>query len=115
MSIPQPNRTIAEFKLLAYVPYLPESARVYCAQREARFPYFRDGYVDLDLGRHTNWSDLIRESAQHFAIADGNGNVLAIRRTLKAASAARDKASIRTVPQFDIEDEPEQGEDAATA
>lgn len=65
----------SDFKVLAYVPNLMEAARNYCARRESRFPYFREGYVDLGLGRHIHWTDAIREATEGYAVADKAGKV----------------------------------------
>lgn len=95
----------SDLKLLAYAPNLIEACREYCAQREGKFPYFRQGYIDLSLGRHTNWTDAIREATTGYGIADGNGNVLATRTTLQAAISAIEKAARPVIPQFELEDE----------
>lgn len=101
----------SDLKLLAHVPNLIEPAREYCAQREARFPYFRDGFVDMDLGRHTNWTDAIREATVGYGIADARGKVLATGKSLTATIAAREKASTPVIPQIDLAIE----DDAAVA
>jgi hypothetical protein len=94
-------------KLLAYVPNLMDSARKYCAQREAKFPYFRDGYVDLALGRHTNWTDAIRQATEGYAIADGAGTVQATYKSLKNADRAMEIARPRFLTELELEPEEE--------
>ena len=93
-------------KVLAYVPGLMAEALEYCAQRESKFPYFREGYVDVALGRHTNWTHVIHKATENYAIADARGVVQGTYKSLKNAEAARLKDAAR--PRFATEMELEQ-------
>ena len=101
-----------DLRLLAYVPNLLESARKHCAGREEQFPYFRQGYVDMDLGRHTEWTDVIREATEGYALADKAGKVVQTYRSLLNAEQARLNAVIRVVPEVEIE--PDEAPDSST-
>jgi hypothetical protein len=98
--------------VLAYTPGLPEGARKHCAMREKQFPYFREGWVSLDLGRHTNYTDAIRaatvpdESGKAYAVADAQGNI--IQRYSTFANAVEKRARARAIqarPELEPEDE----------
>lgn len=94
-----------ELKLLAFTPNLNENTRVYCARREQKFPYFREGFVDLGLGRHVHHTDAIMEAVQGFAIADAQGKVLGRYSTAKNAQTAIDRAQPRFVSDIELEQE----------
>ena len=96
-----------ELKLLAFAPNLNENTRIYCARREAKFPYFREGFVDLGLGRHVHHTDAIMEASQGFAIADAQGKVLGRYKTAANAQTAIDRAQPRFVSDIELEQEDE--------
>lgn len=90
-------------RLLAYVPNLMPEARKYCARREGSLPYFREGFVDLDHGRHINWTAAIKGAIEGYAIADEKGVVQARYRTLERAVQARDAARPRFISDLDLD------------
>ncbi len=98
-----------DLRLLAHVPDLIDAAREHCAQREGSFPYFRKGYVDMDLGRHAHWTDAIATATKGYALADKAGNIVQTYRSLLNAEKARDAAVIRVTPEVEVE--PDDDED----
>ena len=98
--------------ILAHTPNLIDAARKHCAMREKQFPYFRQGWVSLDLGRHTNYTDAIRaatkpdENGKSYAVADEQGNILQTYSTFANAAKAREGVK-RTLPALEAEAEDE--------
>ena len=96
--------------VLAHVPNLHENARKHCAMREKRFPYFREGWVSLELGRHTNYTDAIRAATKpdangkSYAVADEQGQILQRYSTFANAVKAKEGVT-RTLPALEVEDE----------
>lgn len=102
----------SEFKVLAYVPNLIEPARKYCEGREGRFPYFREGFVDLALGRHIHWTDAIKQATEGYGVADKAGKV---KQRYSSYQAAQDAIARVERIQFEPELPAEEKVKPATA
>lgn len=105
-----------QLKLLAYVPNLDAATRAYCAGavtparphggKEGKFPYFQQGYVNLDIPRDSAYTTDIRVASEHFAIADEEGNLIegAQFDTFAEAERARAGAKISLNVAVDVPD-----------
>jgi len=109
-------------KLLAKVPGLDETTKEACGwdvtritrngqpvMREARFPYFRDGFVDIDLPRSVEYTVDINKATKGYAVADENGVVLGEFKSINAAEKARAGAKVKLVvetPEIELDDDP---------
>jgi hypothetical protein len=114
---------LAALKLLAHVPDLDETVKAQCGYdltrmtragqpvlKEARFPYFAAGYVDIDLPRDMALTYDIHEATKGFAIADENGNVLGKFKTIANAEKARASAKIKLDVSVDVDESDEEAE-----
>lgn len=95
---------INDLRLVAHVTNLEPEVEKYCAGREDKFPYFRQGFVDLDLARHTLQTEAIRLATDGFALANKDGQVLQRYSTFAAAESARKGAVIRLAPDIAMEE-----------
>lgn len=99
---------LLELKLLAYVPNLEDGVRDYCAKREGHFAYFRQGYVDINMGRNIEHTAAIIDATEGYAIADVRGEIKSTSRSYQKAAEAINKAQPKFIPDLDIDldDEP---------
>lgn len=110
----------AGLSILAHVPNLLPQVRKHCAMRESKRPYFEAGWVSLDLGRHTNYTDAIRaatepdENGKSFAVADEQGRILQTYREYGNAVKARDSVT-RVLPTLEVEEDDERTQAGAFA
>lgn len=94
---------MSDLKLLAFVPNLEDGIRNASWGREHKFPYFRQGYVDLGLGREVEVTDSIRDATEGFAIADARGVVQAKYKTAQRAQEAMEAARPRFIADLDLD------------
>jgi hypothetical protein len=94
-------------KLLAKAPELSPLTKEFCGwdinrndkrgnaiQREARFPYFHAGFIDMDVPRDSAYTRDIVDATVSYGVGDEQGRLLAEYPTLEEAIAARDNARV---------------------
>lgn len=101
-----------KLKMLAFVPDLDEQTKAYCrgpvteknpwGAREGKFPYFREGYVNVDIPRDSAYTTDIRVASKHWAIADENGNVIEGAKFDSFADADKARAGAKISLNVDI-------------
>ena len=113
-------------KLLAFCPKLDPATKDACgwdrnmirrdgqpAVREARYPYFHDGYIDIGLPRDVAYTTDITKAAKGYGVADEQGNLLGKFDSLPAAESALAGAKIRLVTDIALPEEEEKVADTA--
>ena len=108
-------------KLLAFCPNLDPQTKEACgwdvamnrrngqgpALKEARFPYFNDGFVDIGLARDSFYAEDIVRATKGYAVADEQGNILSRFDKLDVAEKAMAGAKVRLTVDVDIPTEEE--------
>jgi len=65
------------------------------ALKEARFPYFSQGFIDIDLPRDKTYTMDITDATVGYAVADEQGNVLGEFKKMDDAVNARANAQVQ--------------------